>query len=146
MASARHVARNSLVQFAGRGVTMGVSLAILTLLSRYLGPYEFGQYQLVIAFLLLVNISDLGITTIAIRHLSTKRQSESTIMGNILVIRAALASTTTFLAIGLFSDSSLSTSAVSFLSSRTTGAGRERTSTLPLKSVLSLSRAIAFLA
>lgn len=89
------------MQFAGRGVTMGVSLATLTLLSRYLGPYQFGQYQLVIAFLLLVNISDLGITTIAIRHLSTKQQSESMIMGNILVIRATLASTTTVLAIGL---------------------------------------------
>lgn len=99
MPSARHVARNSLVQFAGRGITMAVSLAILTLLSRYLGPYEFGQYQLVIAFLLLVNISDLGITTIAVRHLATARRDESEIMGNIVVIRAALALTATVLAI-----------------------------------------------
>jgi len=99
MASAQTVARNSLVQFAGRGVTMAVSLAILTLLSRYLGPYRFGQYQLVIAFLLLVNLSDLGITTIAVRHLSTARRDESEIIGNILVIRAALSLTTTVIAI-----------------------------------------------
>lgn len=99
MASAQTVARNSLVQFAGRGVTMGVSLAILTLLSRYLGPYRFGQYQLVIAFLLLVNVSDLGITTIAVRHLATARRDESEIMGNILVIRTVLSVATTIIAI-----------------------------------------------
>ena len=34
------------------------------------GPYKFGQYQLVIALLLLVNVSDFGIATVAIRHLS----------------------------------------------------------------------------
>jgi O-antigen/teichoic acid export membrane protein len=101
MTSARHIARNSLVQFAGRGVTMAISLAVLALLSRYLGPYEFGQYQLVIAFLLLVNISDLGVTTIAIRHLATDRRPESEIMGNILAIRAALALATMLMAIAL---------------------------------------------
>jgi O-antigen/teichoic acid export membrane protein len=99
MTSARHIARNSLVQFAGRGVTMGVSLAILTLLSRYLGPYEFGQYQLVIAFLLLVNVSDLGIATIAVRHLSTERRPAEEIIGNILTIRAVLAAASTLLCV-----------------------------------------------
>jgi len=91
MTVARRVARNSLVQFAGRGVTMVVSLGTLTLLSRYLGPHEFGQYQLVIAFLLLLNLSDLGISTIAARHLSTGERDPDEVMGNVLVIRAALA-------------------------------------------------------
>jgi O-antigen/teichoic acid export membrane protein len=99
MASAQTVARNSLVQFVGRGVTMAFALAILTLLSRYLGPYEFGQYQLVIAFLLLVNVSDLGVATIAIRHLSTGRRDESEIMGNVLAVRSVLALATTIIAI-----------------------------------------------
>jgi O-antigen/teichoic acid export membrane protein len=80
---------------------MGVSLAILTLLSRYLGPYEFGQYQLVIAFLLLVNLSDLGIATIAVRHLSTERRSPEEIMGNVLTIRAVLAAVSTLLCIAI---------------------------------------------
>jgi O-antigen/teichoic acid export membrane protein len=101
MTSARHIARNSLVQFAGRGVTMGVSLAILTLLSRYLGPYQFGQYQLVIAFLLLVNLSDLGIATIAVRHLSTERRPAEEIMGNVLTIRAVLAAVSTILCVAI---------------------------------------------
>ncbi len=100
MTVARKVARNSLVQLAGRGVTMGVSLAALTLLSRYLGPHRFGQYQLVIAFLTLVNVSDLGVATIAVRHLSTSQREPEELMGNVLTVRTLLAFVSSALAIG----------------------------------------------
>jgi O-antigen/teichoic acid export membrane protein len=80
---------------------MVVALGILTLLSRYLGPHEFGQYQLVIAFLLLLNLSDLGIATIAARHLSTGERDPNEVMGNVLLIRAALAALSTALTIGV---------------------------------------------
>ena len=100
MTVARKVARNSLVQLAGRGVTMGVSLAALTLLSRYLGPHRFGQYQLVIAFLTLVNVSDLGVATIAVRHLSTSQRDPEELMGNVLTVRTILAFVSSVLAIG----------------------------------------------
>lgn len=99
MTAARHVARNSLIQLAGRLVTMAAALGILTLLSRYLGPYEFGQYQLVIAFLLLLNLSDFGVQTIAIRHLSTSTRDETDVMGNVLTIRVLLALVSTVLVI-----------------------------------------------
>jgi O-antigen/teichoic acid export membrane protein len=99
MTAARKVARNSLVQFAGRGLTMGVSLAALTLLSRYLGPLRFGQYQLVIAFLTLVNVSDLGVATIAVRHLSTTQRDPEELMGNVLTVRTMLAFVSSALAI-----------------------------------------------
>jgi O-antigen/teichoic acid export membrane protein len=101
MTVAQSVARNSLVQLAGRGVTMAVSLATLTLLSRYLGPYRFGQYQLVIAFLTLVNVSDFGVATIAVRHLSTSGHDPDELMGNVLTIRTALAFISSALAIAL---------------------------------------------
>lgn len=99
MTVARNVARNSLVQFAGRGVTMGISLAVLTLLSRYLGPHRFGQYQLVIAFLTLVNVSDLGVATIAVRHLATTERDPDELMGNVLTVRTLLAFVSSALAI-----------------------------------------------
>jgi O-antigen/teichoic acid export membrane protein len=99
MTVARNVARNSLVQFAGRGITMGVSLAALTLLSRYLGPHRFGQYQLVIAFLTLVNVSDLGVATIAVRHLATTERDPDELMGNVLTVRTLLAFASSALAI-----------------------------------------------
>lgn len=90
MTVARSVARNSLVQFGGRGITMAVQLAMLTLLSRYLGPEEFGHYQVVIAFLLLLNLTDLGISTISARHLSTGEHDPDRVLGNVLAIRVAL--------------------------------------------------------
>lgn len=100
MTVARRVARNSLTQLAGRGMTMGVSLVALTLLSRYLGPYRFGQYQLVIAFLTLVNVSDLGVATIAVRHLATSKHDPDELMGNVLTVRTGLALVSSALAVG----------------------------------------------
>jgi len=99
MTVARTVARNSLVQLAGRGITMAVSLATLSLLSRYLGPEEFGQYQFVIAFLLLVNVSDFGVATLAVRHLSTSEHDADELMGNVVVVRSVLAALSTLIAI-----------------------------------------------
>lgn len=90
MSVAQNVARNSLVQFGGRGITMLVQLATLTLLSRYLGPDLFGHYQVVIAFLLMLNLTDLGISTISARHLSTGEHDPEDVLGNVLAIRIVL--------------------------------------------------------
>jgi O-antigen/teichoic acid export membrane protein len=108
MTEAQRVARNSAVQLAGRGVTIVVSLAALTILSRYLGPTQFGQYQLIIAFLTLFNISDLGVATIATRHLATSERDPDELMGNVLAIRLVLALASSVLVVGaafLFEDS-----------------------------------------
>ena len=101
MTVAQNVARNSLVQLAGRGVTMTISLAALVLVSRYLGPYRFGQYQLVIALLFLVNVSDFGIATVATRQLSTDHQDPDELMGNVLTLRAVLGLLAAGVAIGI---------------------------------------------
>lgn len=90
MSVAQNVARNSLVQFGGRGITMLVQLVTLTLLSRYLGPDLFGHYQVVIAFLLMLNLTDLGISTISARHLSTGEHDPEDVLGNVLSIRIVL--------------------------------------------------------
>ena len=100
MSTGRRIARNSLLQLGGRALTMGIALGTLSILSRYLGPTRFGQYQLVIAFLTLVNISDLGVTTIAARHLSTTNRDPDELMGNVLTIRTILALVSSVLAIG----------------------------------------------
>ncbi len=101
MTVARSVARNSLVQLAGRGVTMTLSLAALVLVSRYLGPYRFGQFQLVVALLFLVNVSDFGIATVATRHLSTDHADPDELMGNVLTLRAVLGLLAAGVAIGI---------------------------------------------
>lgn len=100
MSTGRRIARNSLLQLGGRALTMAIALGTLTVLSRYLGPTRFGQYQLVIAFLTLVNISDLGVTTIAARHLSTTNRDPDELMGNVLTVRTVLAVVSSILAVG----------------------------------------------
>ena len=90
MTVARSVARNSLIQLAGRGITMSLALATLTLLARYLGPTDFGQYQVIIATLFLVNVADFGIATVATRHLRSGDLDPDRLMGNVLTVRAAL--------------------------------------------------------
>jgi O-antigen/teichoic acid export membrane protein len=80
---------------------MTVTLATLSLLSRYLGPDEFGRYQFVIAFLLLVNVSDFGISTIAVRHLSTGQRDPDELIGNVVVVRSILAAASTVIAVSV---------------------------------------------
>jgi len=99
MTVARTVARNSLVQLAGRGITMAASLGTLSLLSRYLGPEDFGKYQFVIAFLLLVNVSDFGVATLAVRHLATDQRDPDDLMGNVIIVRTALATVSSLIAV-----------------------------------------------
>ena len=65
------VARNTLFQVLARAVSMLASLAVIPVLTRYLGPALFGDYALVItlnAFLL--SVTDLGIQTVATRDAS----------------------------------------------------------------------------
>jgi O-antigen/teichoic acid export membrane protein len=90
MNNARSIARNSLIQLGGRGITMAASLITIALVARYLGPHRYGQYQLILAILLLVNVSDFGIATVAIRHLAVGGRTADHIMGNVLTIRLAL--------------------------------------------------------
>ncbi len=98
---ARSIARNSAIQLGGRGITMVASLATIALVARYLGPHKYGQYQLIIAMLLLVNVSDFGIATVAVRHLSVGRRSADHIISNVLTLRLALGIAAAAIAIGL---------------------------------------------
>jgi|CXWL01.1.fsa_nt_gi O-antigen/teichoic acid export membrane protein len=91
MTVAQRVARNSLAQFGGRGITVLVSLGSLALLSRYLGAGYFGDYQLVLAFLLLANFSDLGISTVAVRRLAQDDHSPAELLANVLTLCIGLA-------------------------------------------------------
>ncbi len=87
------VARNTIVQLVGRFGTGGISLLVLMLLARYLGTDRIGEYLLVLSFLALLNVSDMGLTTIAIRELSLRRprNDQSTLLGNLIFVRVLLA-------------------------------------------------------
>ena len=97
----RGVARNTLVQFAGRVITGLFWIAVLMILTRYLGVEGIGNYLLVLSLLALLNVSDMGVYAIAVRELSSRPGTEDALMGNVLLIRVGLAVVAMVLVSGL---------------------------------------------
>jgi O-antigen/teichoic acid export membrane protein len=86
------VALNTAVQLVARLAAIALALVSFGLVTRYLGVAGFGEYALVLTFLaVLVPISDVGLTAIGVRELARDRAHEETIIGNLLVLRFAVA-------------------------------------------------------
>jgi O-antigen/teichoic acid export membrane protein len=85
------VARNTVVQMVGRVMSVVLSLAALMILTRYLGSEGTGDYLLVLSLLALLNISDMGVFTIAVRELSSGEGNIEKLLGNAFFIRVASA-------------------------------------------------------
>lgn len=83
------MARNTIAQLAGRGLTAVLSFAVLIILARSLGTERMGDYLLVLSFLALLNLSDGGISSIAIRELSVSPRKES-LLGNVVIVRVGM--------------------------------------------------------
>ncbi len=65
------VAQNTLAQVGARVLSMLASVAVIPVLTRYLGPNLFGDYALVITLnAFLMSVADLGIQTVATRDAS----------------------------------------------------------------------------
>ena len=70
MSLTRAIARNTLIQFAGRAVSLALALIVLGIMTRALGPVGFGGYATIISFLQFFGIVvDFGLTLTANRML-----------------------------------------------------------------------------
>jgi len=88
MKSSPRVVTNTLAQVFGRAVVIAASLLTTAVLTRLIGVAGYGDYVFITAFVLIfVGLSDLGITTIAVREAAQKRGEEAVIFGNVLVLR-----------------------------------------------------------
>ncbi len=82
------VAQNTVAQVVARAVSVLASLAVIPILTRYLGPTLFGDYALVItlnAFLL--SVTDLGIQTIATRDASQAPEKMGLLASQAVILR-----------------------------------------------------------
>jgi O-antigen/teichoic acid export membrane protein len=82
------VAQNTLAQVIARVASMLASVAVIPILTRYLGPSLFGDYALVItlnAFLL--SATDLGIQTVATRDASQAPEKMGLLAGQAVILR-----------------------------------------------------------
>lgn len=86
----RAIARNTIIQIAGRLVSTGAGLVVLAIMTRSLGKVGFGKYAVVIGFLqFIATVIDFGLTLTANRMLgaSISKEQDAKIIGNIMSIR-----------------------------------------------------------
>ena len=82
------VAQNTVAQVLARAVSVLASLAVIPLLTRYLGPALFGEYALVITLnALLLSVTDLGIQTIATRDAAQSPDRMGVLASQAVILR-----------------------------------------------------------
>jgi O-antigen/teichoic acid export membrane protein len=88
MSLAKKVAQNTSFDVVGRIIQLIVGSATVIILTRYLGPNDYGLYVLVIAFIgLFSDISGLGINMTIARKIPKKPSQESKIFSNALSLK-----------------------------------------------------------
>lgn len=87
----RLVASNTAVQVAGKAVTLAIGLASIAVLTRYLGPEDFGKYTLALTYMQLFTVlADVGLVTIVVREISRHPDRTERLVGNTLTLRLLL--------------------------------------------------------
>jgi len=82
---------NSLALFSGKVVIISVSLVLMVVLARYLGPSDYGDLKTVFSVGTLLGVMiELGMNKIAIRDCASRREETGLYLGNILSLRIVL--------------------------------------------------------
>jgi O-antigen/teichoic acid export membrane protein len=89
---AGRVAYNTAVQVAGKAAGLGLAAASLALLTRYLGPSDYGKYTLALMFSQVLGVlADVGLFTTVVREISRAPERTEELVGNALTLRLLLA-------------------------------------------------------
>ena len=84
------ISSNMMVAMVSRVITALLALAIVGLLTRYLGRTGYGQYSTVISYMMIfITLADLGIYTLFLREVSKPGVDESKISSNFFSLRLA---------------------------------------------------------
>ena len=87
----RLVATNTAVQVAGRGLMLAIGLASIAVITRYLGPDDYGRYTLALTYMqLFAVLADVGLFTIVVRDISRDPSRTEELVGNTLTLRLVL--------------------------------------------------------
>ncbi|MDP2808328.1 MAG: oligosaccharide flippase family protein [bacterium] len=91
MSLTRKIVLNTAVNVAGQGTSYLLGAVSVMLTMRYLGPELFGSYSLVLVYVGIVGgLAELGGQIILVREINQKPAESSRIIGNFLLLKAAL--------------------------------------------------------
>lgn len=83
--------KNTIVQWAGTGLSKVIGLAFVLVITRGLGAEQYGKYSLVFTFLTFFNLlASFGVHTIAVREMARQPEQSGRILGDLMLISAAL--------------------------------------------------------
>src|SRR5688572_27336640 len=87
----RRVASNTAVQVAGKGAVLVLGAASIAVLTRYLGPRDYGRYTLALMYMqLFAVLADVGLFTTVVREISRVPARTRELVGNALTLRMLL--------------------------------------------------------
>jgi O-antigen/teichoic acid export membrane protein len=85
------VASNTAVQVAGKGVVLALGALSIAVLTRYLGPRDYGRYALALMYMQLFGVlADVGLYTTVVRDISKDPSRTEELVGNALTLRLLL--------------------------------------------------------
>jgi O-antigen/teichoic acid export membrane protein len=85
------VVSNAAVQVAGKGAVLVIAAASIAVLTRYLGPDDYGRFTLALMYMQLFGVlADVGLFTTVVRDISKWPERTEELVGNALTLRLAL--------------------------------------------------------
>ncbi|MBI4281760.1 flippase [Candidatus Uhrbacteria bacterium] len=92
MSLTRRVAHNTLIQIVGKILAIAMGIAVIGMMTRYLGPEQYGYYATIVAYLQIVGIAmDLGLTLTTLQLLATPGTDTKRITQAAIGLRLAVA-------------------------------------------------------
>lgn len=98
----RRVAGNTAVQVLGKGAVLAIGAASIAILTRYLGPDDYGRFTLALMYMQLFGVlADVGLFTTVVRDISRDPERTDELVGNALTLRLLLSFVVIALAAGV---------------------------------------------
>lgn len=92
---------NTIVQWAGVGLSKLSGMAFVLIVTRALGADQFGKYNLVFTFIAFFSVlASFGVHTIAVREMAKRPEESGRILGDNLILSALFAAAAALLCIG----------------------------------------------
>jgi O-antigen/teichoic acid export membrane protein len=88
MSLTQKVAHNTLIQFAGKALSILIGVFTIAIMTRYLGSFGFGQYSTITAYLQFFGILvDMGLSLTIVKLITDPKNDQTEIVNNVFSLR-----------------------------------------------------------